>query len=141
MLAATAWSACWHPPARSWDHQHVTKEIEGGPFEISEDDIAANQGRVRALLIQRYEQLYGRVKVRVDEDERQTEGSRPMDPRFLELGVRILKEISGLYRLGRQVTLPEDEPDPEVAAVDRRTLVEAQLTELESKRAATEKKL
>jgi hypothetical protein len=119
----------------------VTKEIEGGPFEISEDDIAANQGRVRALLIQRYEQLYGRVKVRVDEDERQAEGSRPMDPRFLELGVRILKEISGLYRLGRQVVLPEDEPDPEVAAVDRRTLVEAQLTELESKRAATEKKL
>lgn len=106
-------------------------ELPAGSFEVTEDDLAAAQPKVRALLVQRYEELYARVNVRIAADA--DDGGRPLDPRFLELGVRILKEIGSLYRLGRQVVLEAEDEDEVASGVDRRNLVLAQLTQLEEK--------
>ena len=138
-------SAAPTPEARAWargpvlegcsidqHHGRMTHELEAGPPEINEEQLAASQPRVRALQIQRYERLYGRVDERVQEDER---GERPLDPRFLELGIRILKEEASLYRLGRTPMVHEEEEDPTIQGVDRMDMVLRQLATLEQKRA------
>jgi hypothetical protein len=115
----------------------MTHELEAGPPEITEEQLAASQPRVRALLIQRYERLYARVDERVQEDER---GDKPLDPRFLELGIRILKEQAGIYRMGRAPVVQEEEEDPAIAGVDRMDMVLRQLEELQTKKAAAKAK-
>ena len=113
----------------------MTHELEAGPLEITEEQLADAQPRVRALQIQRYERLYGRVDERVQEDER---GERPLDPRFLELGIRILKEEFLLYRLGRAPATQEEDEDPAIQGVDRMDMVLRQLAEIEAKKAKAE---
>lgn len=115
----------------------VSFELDAGPPEITEEQLAASQPKVRALTIQRYERLYARVDERVREDEA---GERPIDPRFLELGIRILKEEALLYRLGRVAVVAEEEEDPAIAGIDRMDMVLRQLAELEEKKQAAQSK-
>lgn len=106
-------------------------QLSSGPFEITEEQLAEAAPKVRALQIQRYERLYGRVDERVAEDER---GDRPIDPRFLELGIRILKEEYLLYRLGKAPAVVEEDDDNGTEGVDRMQMVLRQLEELEAKK-------
>jgi hypothetical protein len=115
----------------------MPQELGAGPPEITEEQLAESQPRVRALLIQRYERMYGRVDERIQEDER---GERPLDPRFLELGIRIAKEVSVLYRMSRPPAIQEEEEDPSIVGVDRMDMVLRQLTELEEKKATAREK-
>jgi hypothetical protein len=108
----------------------MTGELEPGSWEIGEDQLEEAKPRVRAQTIRRYEELYARVQERVREDEA---GERPLDPRFLELGIRILKEEAALYRLGRIAPAVEEEDD-QMAGVDRAQVVAEQLAELEARR-------
>jgi hypothetical protein len=108
----------------------MTFELTSGPLEVTEEQLQEAQPRVRALQIQRYEEIWDRIKERIDEDK---DGSRPIDPRFLELGIRVLKEEAGLYRLGRQAAAVEEEEDPDTLGIDRRNLVEDRLKEIEQK--------
>lgn len=102
-------------------------EIE--PLGISEDNLQAAQPFVRAQTVQRYEDLYrvvtGHLKACEDDD-------RPLDPRYLEIGIRILKEESILYRLARPPVSKDDDEDPSVIT-DAAAQVEAQLLELEDR--------
>lgn len=111
------------------------EELEPTPRELTDDDIANAKPRVRWLHLQRYEQLWERVHKRVQEDQDQDNG-RPLDPRFLEIGIRILKEEANLYQMGRVLPPAEDEEDPSISGVDRQALVLAQLEDLEAKRQA-----
>lgn len=112
-------------------HVHAPlPEVTEGPetiraFGLDEDLIAAQQGLVRGQLIGRLETLWEYAM------ENLHAGERP-DPRFAELGVRILDRIAKLYRLQIQPAQLND-PDPEpVEARDRvRALVLGQLEELE----------
>lgn len=107
----------------------MTDAISSGPFEITDDQISANSPRVRALQIQRLEEVWERVHVRIEEDR---DGTRPLDPRFLEIGLRALKEEALIYRLNR--VAPAVEEEEEVAGgVDRMALVLQQLAEVEAK--------
>lgn len=110
----------------------VTHELEAGPPEITEEQLSDSAPAVRALQIQRYERMYRRVDERLREDET---GERPLDPRFLELGIRILKEEASLYRLARTPAAREEEEDPTIQGIDRMDMVLRQLAELEEKRA------
>jgi hypothetical protein len=97
--------------------------------EITDEDLNDAGPRVRALLVQRYEEIWDRVKVRIIDDQ---QGNRPLDPRFLEIGLRALKETSSIYRLGRSAPVVEDEEDV-MSGVDRAQLVLEQLSRLEDK--------
>jgi predicted metalloprotease len=101
--------------------------------EIDEDSLAAAQAAVRYQQIMRYEQMYEIVDSRISEDK---SGGRPLDPRFLELGIRILKEEAVIYRLAKAVVVQEEEEDPSITGVDRAAVVMAKLDELEAKRTA-----
>lgn len=107
----------------------MTHELSAGPLEVTEEQLQEAQPRVRALQIQRYEEIWDRIKERIDEDK---DGTRPLDPRFLELGIRVLKEESALYRLGRQAAATEEEEDTTPVG-DRRDLIEDRLKEIEQK--------
>jgi hypothetical protein len=102
--------------------------------EITEDNLVEAQPRVRAEQILRYEQMFRVVQGRIQDDE---DGTHPLDPRFLELGIRILKEEAGIYRLGKVLVAVEEEEDPTLQGIDRRATVEAKLQELEDKVRAT----
>lgn len=101
-------------------------------WEIGEKELYDAQPSVRGLVIQRYEALYSLVQQYIKDVE---EGGRPADPRYLEIGVRILRELSAQYRLGQAPRVSEDEDDPN-AGMDRAQLVMAQWAELEAKERA-----
>lgn len=75
---------------------------------IEEEDLYRSQGTVRAMLVTRYEGLWALC----DGQRREAEdlGAR-VDPRWAEIGVRVLKELAGLYRLGSPPRLAEEDSD------------------------------
>ncbi len=96
------------------------------PRELGEDELVTAAPRVRALVVERLEGLYELTQVQIHLAE---EGGRPVDPRWAELAVRILKEHAGIYRLHRPHVAVEEDDRVEVP-VDE---IEAQLKELEAK--------
>lgn len=112
------------------DEEERPKSLSAGPLEVTEEQLQEAQPRVRALQIQRYEEIWERIQERISDDK---EGARPIDPRFLELGIRVLKEEAGLYRLGRTVAAPEEDADDQLTGTDRRDLIEDRLKEIEAK--------
>ena len=105
------------------------------PPEIGEEQISQDQPRVRALLVQRYEQLWGWVDGCM---QAARDLERPLDPRVAEIGLRVCKDEAALYRLGRAAAAVEEEEDPTILAIDRAAMVAEQLTVLESKRQAAQ---
>lgn len=103
--------------------------VPGQPWNIDEEAIAQAQPTVRGLQIQRYEDLWTIIRGRIQDAET---GDRPLDPRFLELGVRVLKEEAALYRLSKPQVQEEDQEDPS-GGVDRAALVLEQLADVEAR--------
>lgn len=97
------------------------------PLEITEEQLQQDVPRVRALHIQRLELVWARIEKRIQDD---IDGTRPIDPRYLEIGLRALKDEAQHYRMFRPpAPVEEEEEDPSITAVDRGALV---LTYLES---------
>lgn len=115
----------------------MTFELATGSIpEIGEDQLLESQPRVRALLVQRYEQVWTVVDGHIQVAR---ELARPPDPRLLEIGLRVLKDEAMLYRLGRQVPVTSDADDEEPVPVDERVrMVAEQLAEIETKRQAAD---
>jgi len=90
---------------------------------------------VRALLIQRYEKIWGWVEGCM---RSAAELERPLDPRIAEIGLRTCKDEAALYRLSRVLPVLEEEEDPAILGVDRQALVALKLSELEAKYQAAE---
>lgn len=110
------------------------RELPAGSMpEITEDNVAEAAPRVRALITSRLEQLWQQVDQHVTEVRA---GERMQDPRMLEIGKGILKELAAIYRLGRPQPVAEEEVDEALEALDRRQIVAAKLDELEAKRRA-----
>lgn len=115
------------PPAR--DHGGVQPDALG-PFEITDADVESSKPRVRALIVGRLEALQKPVNQHLALVE---EGVDRADPRILELGLRLAKELALQYRLGRMPTVTEDDTEDPGAGVDRAAVIEARLKELEAK--------
>lgn len=98
-----------------------------GPLEITEADLEDSRPRVRALLVARLEQMWEPIRVRLQQD---AAGALPADPRFLELGVRICKELALHYRMYKPPPPTEAEEEQVGAGIDRAALINAQLEEL-----------
>lgn len=123
-VALAAWPA--------WHHGAMTQEL--GPsdqWSIDEDQIHAAKAKVRALHVQRYEMLWTIVEGKIKQSDTEM---IPLDPRYLELGIKVLKEESLLYRLNRLEAPREEEEEDAGAGIDRAAEVEAQLAALEARR-------
>jgi hypothetical protein len=98
----------------------MTYELGPAPREISEDQLVEDGPRVRALIVQRLELVWARCEQRIRDD---MNGTRPIDPRFLEIALRAEKDLALHYRLSRVPAPVEEEDDPALQAVDRGALV------------------
>lgn len=119
-------------PGRPWEHGGMSTDL--GPsdeWSIDESQVEAAKPKVRALHVKRYEMLWGIIEGKIKEAD---EDMRPLDPRYLELGIKVLKEEAGLYRLTRPPVIRDEEEEDLSAGVDRATLVLEQLAKLEERR-------
>lgn len=99
-------------------------------WSVDDDQIAEAAPRVRALQIQRYEHMWTTVHSTVQ--AHLAEG-RPLDPRYLEIGIRILKEEAALYRLHKVTPPVEEEQDQFAVDMNRMDTALAQLAEIEER--------
>lgn len=105
------------------------QELPAGPLEITEEQLLDAQPRVRALLVQRYETVWSVVQGHMDEH---LAGDRPVDPRMLEIGLRVLKQEGEVYRTNRLPLAAEAEDEEPLGQVlDRRALALESLLEVE----------
>ena len=101
------------------------------PLQITDEDVTAARPAVRALWMARLEAMWEPVKLRLDMDR---EGAMPMDPRMLEIGLRIAKTELDLYGMFKTIAAPvEEEGDLPGEGVDRRAMVEQHLAAIEQK--------
>jgi hypothetical protein len=107
----------------------MTSMSPAEPRKVDEEQLYQAQPMVRALIIERYEALYRLVTVHVARAE---EEGRPPDPRWAEIGVRVLKEMTALYRLAVPPKAEDQDDDP-LHGVDPGAIVLAQLEELEAR--------
>lgn len=102
--------------------------------QISDEDIVASAPRVRHLLISRLESLWEPVRVALLRDKGEGDSLAPIDPRLLELGLRIVKEEAGIYGIAKPTRLPatEDEDEGMPAPVKRAAIMD-RLEEIEDR--------
>jgi hypothetical protein len=91
---------------------------------IGEEQVAESQPMVRALIVERLEQVWSACEPFINDR------SMKPDPRFLENGLRALDRLMRLYRLDSPGQ--SGEPD-EGSRIDIRELVLAQVRELETR--------
>jgi hypothetical protein len=99
-------------------------DISATPDVLSLDDeqIINAQPAVRGLLLQRLEAIWKQVADHLDPD-------LGADPRWAEIGLRVLDREARLYRLDK-VRAVEEVEEMVGAGVDRHALVAAQLQEI-----------
>jgi hypothetical protein len=97
---------------------------------LTEEMISQDAPRMRALLARRYEMIWQTVAPHVN-GERAADGLGS-DPRFLETGIRVLRDLGRLYRLDA----PANAELVQVSAVDVAALVSTRLAQLEARMAA-----
>lgn len=98
--------------------------------EITEENVIQDQGRVRALIVTRIEQLWQPIDRQLQMD---SEGVRPADPRLLEIGRGLMKDLAIVYRLGRQLTVTDEDTEDEVPVIDRAAMIEEHLAQIETR--------
>jgi len=110
--------------------RYMTYELGPAPREINEEQLLEDGPRVRALAIQRLELVWSVTESRIRAD---LDGTRPVDPRFLEIGLRAIKDETLLYRLSKTPPPVEEEEDPSLQAIDRVDLVNRYLETVEAR--------
>lgn len=99
---------------------------------ITDEQINQDAPRMRALLAMRYEMIWQTCEPHVNGD-RQADGLGS-DPRFIEAGIRTLRDLSRLYKLDRPA---QGELTP-ATGVDVAELVSSRLAQLEARMAQGE---
>lgn len=93
-------------------------------YGIGEEEIAGSAPMVRALLVQRLEQVWATCEPHVT-------GVVKPDPRFIEAGIRVLDRLERLYRLSAPTTAPDAALGADTETL--RALAEEQLAAIEAK--------
>lgn len=92
------------------------------PLLLDDDNLEQAAPAVRALTLQRLEMIWRQVELNLDPDV-------GADPRWAEIGLRVLDRESKLYRLDRDKRVQEED-ELEVQGVDRAAMIEASLTDI-----------
>ncbi len=93
-------------------------------YGIGEEQVTGSAPMVRALLVQRLEQIWSQCEPHVT-------GTVKPDPRFIEAGIRVLDRLARLYRLDAPLT-GGGAADPDPAGTALQAAVD-QITELEAR--------
>ncbi len=101
----------------------MTEAIGPGPFELGEDLLAERAPANRAIALMRLEMIWKEVEANLDPE-------LGADPRWAEIGLRVIDREAKLLRLDQRAA-DEQEDDQDVTAIDRGKLIEHQLAEIE----------
>ena len=98
---------------------------------IGEEEVATSAPFVRALVVQRLEQVWAAVEphILVSREDREL-GHRP-DPRFVEAGIRVLDRLGNIYGLSKPARA--NEGSDLVGVEELRAAAEEQIRQLERK--------
>lgn len=97
--------------------------IEPGPYELGEDLLADRAAANRAIALMRLEQIWSQVELNLDPE-------LGADPRWAEIGLRVIDRESKLLRLDRAAA-PDEQDDLEGVTINRGDLIENQLAAIE----------
>lgn len=102
-----------------------------GEAGINEEQVAESSGFVRALVVQRLEQVWRACEPHINPDEESLELGFRRDPRYIEAGIRVLDRLTAIYGLLKPHSTQAD-PDAGSSSDQREALVR-ELEELEAK--------
>lgn len=102
--------------------------------QINDEDLVASAPRVRHLLVSRLESLWEPVRVALLRDQGEGGSLAPIDPRLLEIGLRIVKEEAGIYGIARPGKAPvQEDEDEQLPGPEKRAAIMDRLTEIEDR--------
>lgn len=101
----------------------MTHAIGPGPFELGEDLLAERAAANRAIALLRLEKIWEQVELNLDPE-------LGADPRWAEIGLRVIDREAKLLRLDVPEKVEADE-DGLAPGVDRGELIELQLKVIE----------
>jgi hypothetical protein len=102
-----------------------------GEAGINEEQVAESGAFVRALVVQRLEQVWRACEPHINPDEAALELGFRRDPRYIEAGIRVLDRLTAIYGLLKPHSTQAD-PDAG-SSTDQRAQLVRELEELESK--------
>ena len=105
--------------------------MQPGKAGINEEQVAESAGFVRALVVQRLEQVWRACEPHINPDEEALELGFRRDPRYVEAGIRVLDRLTAIYGLLKPHSVQAD-PDAG-SSVDQRAALVRELEELEVK--------
>lgn len=110
----------------------VTGELEPGKAGIDEEQVATSAPMVRALIVQRLEQVWRACDPHINPSAEDLENGFRRDPRYIEAGLRVLDRLALIYlRLPR--TGPQNLGEGPEELEDARTKAMLALDRLDSK--------
>jgi hypothetical protein len=86
------------------------KELEAGVSGIGEEQVAASAPMVRAVVVQRLEQIWSACEPHILMSPEDLELGRKPDPRFVEAGIRCNDRLIALYGLLKPVAAVQSGP-------------------------------
>lgn len=124
--------ACCHARPYAFTLAGVDTDVIPAGAGIGDEQLTESQPLVRALAVQRLEMIWRACLPMINPpvDEHGDFLYKP-DARFVEAGMRCVRDLSQLYRL-HAPTVSMSEPD-DGSRVDQRELVRAQVAELEAR--------
>lgn len=102
-----------------------------GQAGINEEQVAEAAPQVRALVVQRLEQVWRACEPHINPREEDLEMGFRRDPRYIEAGIRVLDRLTAIYGLTKPSQVQAD-PDSG-SSLDQRALLAARLAELEQR--------
>lgn len=120
----------WH--AHPIDMDELTDGVMvPGEAGINEEHVADSGPFVRALVVQRLEQVWRACEPHINPDQESLDLGFRRDPRYIEAGIRVLDRLTAIYGLLKPHSTQAD-PDAGSSSDQRAALVR-ELEELESK--------
>lgn len=102
------------------------------PPQITDEDLVRSAPAVRALLVSRLEAMWRPIEVAMQVAQ---DPALPVDPRLLEIGIRLVDKEAQLYGITRPKPVVEEERELEGldVGVDRRAMIEDRLKQIEER--------
>jgi len=106
-------------------------EIVPGTARINEEQVAEAAPGVRALVVQRLEQVWRACEPHINPSQDDLDLGFRRDPRYIEAGIRVLDRLTAIYGLLKPNQVQAD-PDAG-SSVDQRAAVSRFVEELEQR--------
>ena len=110
---------------------HMADELVPGEARIDEEHVASAAPGVRALVVQRLEQVWRACEPHILATQQDIEDGFRRDPRYIDAGMKVLDRLSGIYGLLKP---HQTQADPDTgSSQDQRLAVAKLVAELEER--------